>query len=90
MSIRLARVDDRVSEESDDGDGDEGGVEVPVGQSGGDLLIERLEEDGHVELGRTLLESWPVARSGRSVSECPNVGPAGRNTGRRNSGEELF
>jgi hypothetical protein len=47
MSIRLARVDDGVSKESDDGDCDEGGVEVPVGESSGDLLIERLEEDGH-------------------------------------------
>ena len=55
MSIRLARVDDGVSKESDDGDCDEGGVEVPVGESGGDLLIERLEEDGHVGLWSDLV-----------------------------------
>lgn len=48
MCVWLAWVEDGISEESNDGDGDEGGVEVPVGEGGGDLLIERLEEDRHV------------------------------------------
>lgn len=47
MCIRLAWVDNRVSEESDNGDCDEGGVDVPVRDSCGNLLIECFEEDRH-------------------------------------------
>jgi hypothetical protein len=50
MRVRFARVDDGVSEESNDRDGDQGGVEVPVGEGAGDLLIEGLEKDGHVAI----------------------------------------
>jgi hypothetical protein len=68
MGIRLARIDDRVSEENDDGNGDEGGVEVPVGESSGNLLIERLEEDRHGGLWSDLVglgqSRGPVTREG--------------------------
>lgn len=47
MGVWFGREDDRVSEESEDGDDDEGGVEVPVGEGRSDLLIERFQKDGH-------------------------------------------
>ena len=62
MSVRFARVDDGVSEESDYGDGDQGGVEVPVGECGGDLLIEGLEKDGHVGVFSARKRVWLRAR----------------------------
>lgn len=47
VSVRLTRIDDWVSEEGNDGRSDESSVEVPVREGRCDLLIERLEEDGH-------------------------------------------
>lgn len=47
MGVWFGGVEDWVGEESDDGDGDEGCVEVPVGEGGCDFLVERFEEDGH-------------------------------------------
>lgn len=47
MGVWFGRENDGVSEESEDGDDDEGGVEIPVGEGSGDLLIEGLQKDGH-------------------------------------------
>jgi hypothetical protein len=68
VCVRFARVDDGVSEESDDGHGDQGGIEVPVGEGAGDLLIEGLEKDGHVAVFSARERVWLRARE--LVSEC--------------------
>lgn len=68
MGVRFARVDDWVSEESDYGDCDQSGVKVPVGEGGGDLLIECLEKDGHIGEFPARERVWLRARE--LVSEC--------------------
>ena len=68
VCVRFARVNDGVSEESDYGDGDQGGVEVPVREGAGNLLIEGFEKDRHVAFVSARERVWPRTRE--LVSEC--------------------
>lgn len=62
VGVRFARVDDGESEESDYGNGDQGGVEVPVREGAGDLLIEGFEKDWHVDVFSAGKRGWLRAR----------------------------